>query len=69
MDSAMKADQREIERRMEHFEKACRNGGIKLTHQRIEIFREVAESDEHPDAEKVYQGVRERVPTVSYNFV
>lgn len=65
----MKTDQREIDRRMEHFEKACRDRGIKLTHQRIEIFREVAESDEHPDAEKVYRGVRARVPTVSLDTV
>ncbi len=69
MDSAMKPDPREIDRRMEQFEQACRDGGIKLTHQRIEIFREVAESDEHPDAEKVYQGVRERMPTVSLDTV
>ncbi len=69
MDSAMKSDLREIARRMERFEKACRDRGIKLTHQRIEIFREVAESDEHPDAETVYRGVRDRMPTVSLDTV
>lgn len=65
----MKTDPREVDRRMEQFERACRDRGIKLTHQRIEIFREVAESDEHPDAEKVYQGVRDRMPTVSLDTV
>jgi Fur family peroxide stress response transcriptional regulator len=59
----------EVERRMARFEKVCRDSGIKLTHQRIEIFREVAKTGEHPDAEKVYSGVRERMPTVSLDTV
>lgn len=65
----MNSDPREIDRRIERFEKACRSGGIKITHQRIEIFQEVAESNEHPDAERIYQGVRERMPTVSLDTV
>ena len=39
--------------------------GMKVTHQRTEIFREVAGSDEHPDAETVYQRVRKRVTGIS----
>ncbi len=65
----MKFNPREIARRREHFEKACRDEGAKLTPQRIEIFREVAQSNAHPDAEKVYRGVRERIPTVSLDTV
>jgi Fur family peroxide stress response transcriptional regulator len=42
---------------------------VKLTHQRLEICREVAESGDHPDAETVYTGVKERVPTVSLDTV
>ena len=59
----------EIEQRMARFEAVCRDSGVKLTHQRIEIFREVAQTGEHPDAEKVFQGVRQRVPTVSLDTV
>jgi len=54
---------------MERFEQVCRNSGMKLTHQRMEIFREVARTGDHPNAEKVYQGVRERMPTVSLDTV
>ncbi len=61
----MKASEREIERRMEHFEQVCREAGVKLTHQRMEIFREVALSGDHPDAETVFHGVRERIPALS----
>ncbi|MGC4116123.1 MAG: Fur family transcriptional regulator [Myxococcales bacterium] len=59
----------EIQARVEHFKEACRQSGVKLTHQRLEIFREVAASTAHPDAEAVYKAVRERLPTVSLDTV
>ena len=54
---------------MARFNEACRKSGAKLTHQRIEIFREVAQSTDQPGVEKVYQGVRKRIPTVSLDTV
>ena len=65
----IKISKQEIEQRMEHFKEVCRNSGMKLTHQRMEIFREVAQTGDHPDAETVYQGVRERMPTMSLDTV
>jgi Fur family transcriptional regulator, peroxide stress response regulator len=65
----MKIEEREVEQRMERFETVCRDEGIKLTHQRIEIFREVAQAGDHPDAEQVFQRVRDRMPTVSLDTV
>ena len=65
----MKATKQDIEQRMARFNEACRESGAKLTHQRMEIFREVAQSLDHPDVEKVYQGVRKRMPTVSLDTV
>ena len=65
----MKASARELERRMKRFEQVCRDAGVKLTHQRMEIFREVAQSCDHPDAETVLHGVRDRMPTVSLDTV
>jgi Fur family peroxide stress response transcriptional regulator len=59
----------DIDQRMSRFEKVCRQSGAKLTHQRMEIFREVAQTVEHPDAEKVLQGVRKRIPTISMDTV
>jgi Fur family peroxide stress response transcriptional regulator len=54
---------------MARFERVCRDAGVKLTHQRIEIFREVAGTGDHPDAETVLRGVRKRLPTVSLDTV
>jgi len=55
--------------KLERFRASCREAGVKLTHQRMEIFREVAASTAHPDAEAVYQGVRSRIPSVSLDTV
>ncbi|MBW1811861.1 MAG: transcriptional repressor [Deltaproteobacteria bacterium] len=65
----MKINKREIERRIGRFNEVCRNSGVKLTHQRVEIFREVAQTGDHPEAERVYNGVRERMPTISLDTV
>jgi Fur family peroxide stress response transcriptional regulator len=58
-----------LQKRMDHFKKELRNAGVKLTHQRMEIFREVAMSKEHADAEKIYRAVRKRLPSISLDTV
>lgn len=54
---------------LELFKQSCLAKGIKLTHQRIEIFRELALSEEHPDADTVLTRVRKRIPTISRDTV
>lgn len=53
----------------ERLELACQNAGLRMTHQRMEIFREVARTDEHPDADTIFKRVRERLPTVSNDTI
>lgn len=59
----------EIKRRMQRFEQVCRQQGLKVTHQRMEIFRELAGTNEHPDAKAIYGAVHRRVPAVSLDTV
>lgn len=59
----------EMERRLERLHEACRESGMRMTHQRLEIFREVAQTEEHPDAEIIFNRVRERMPNVSHDTV
>jgi Fur family peroxide stress response transcriptional regulator len=59
----------ETARRVAQFKAIARDKGIKLTPQRLEIFREVASSLQHPDAETVYRAVHARMPTVSLDTV
>lgn len=59
----------ELKKRMGQFKEALKKSGIKLTHQRLEIFKEVAKSVNHPDAAAIFKGVRKRVPTISLDTV
>jgi Fur family peroxide stress response transcriptional regulator len=59
----------EAERRLSLFSAALRTSGLRLTHQRLEVAREVAGTDAHPDVDAVYRGVRERLPTISLDTV
>jgi Fur family peroxide stress response transcriptional regulator len=61
--------EREVKQRMARFEQVCREAGVRLTHQRMEIFREVAQTGDHPDAEMVHERVRKRMPTVSLDTI
>jgi Fur family transcriptional regulator, peroxide stress response regulator len=65
----MEPSKEEVQERMNRFTQASRESGIRLTHQRIEIFREVARTGDHPDAETVFKRVRKRIPTVSLDTV
>lgn len=56
-------------RRLEHLKAVVKEAGVKLTHQRLEIFRELAETQEHPTAETIFRAVQQRVPTVSVDTV
>ncbi len=58
-----------FESNLDKFRDACRTRGIKATHQREEIYREVMHNCEHPDAEAVFRGVKARLPTVSLDTV
>lgn len=58
-----------IDQRIASFETECRNRGLKVTHQRVEIYRALAESSEHPDAETVFKQVRMSVRAISVDTV
>ena len=57
------------EQRLDHLKAVAKKAGVKLTHQRLEIFRELAATDEHPDADTVFRAVQQRMPTVSVDTV
>ena len=65
----MHVERRELDRRLLRFKDAARKAGVKLTHQRLEIFREVASSLEHPAVEAVFHAVQARIPTMSLDTV
>jgi Fur family transcriptional regulator, peroxide stress response regulator len=58
-----------IQRRLDSFVEACRERGLKVTHQRVEIYRELVSTGDHPDAEIIHRNVRRRIPTISLDTV
>ncbi len=59
----------EVERRVELMRRALREQGMKFTHQRLEVVREIAAAEDHPDVEHLFCSVRTRVPTISLDTV
>ena len=58
-----------IDARMKKFFATCQSAGVKMTQQRIEIFREVALSSRHPDAAAVFENLRGKMPSLSLDTV
>ena len=65
----LKSEQTRSEQRLEHMKAALRRAGVKLTPQRLEIFRELTGTEAHPDAETLFRAVQQRMPTVSVDTV
>lgn len=51
------------------FRKVCKERGIKVTPQRLEIFREVMRAHDHPSVEDIYIRVKDRLPSISLDTV
>jgi Fur family peroxide stress response transcriptional regulator len=51
------------------FAEACRQAGLRLTPQRLEIFRELAEATDHPSAEDLHHRLRSKFPPISLDTV
>ncbi|MDY0087172.1 MAG: transcriptional repressor [Coriobacteriia bacterium] len=65
----MRVSRVEYDRRVNEFVKALHGHGMRATHQRLEVVRQIAGTDEHPDVETVYREVRKRMPTISLDTV
>ena len=63
------AKRHNIHEPLQRFERICRAKGLRLTHQRSEIYRELAKYPGHPTAENVFKKVRKRLKTISLDTV
>jgi len=60
---------RRIEEQLDAFRAQCRATGLKITPQRVAVYRALIESTEHPGAEAVFRLVRETFPSISLDTV
>ena len=61
----MHLDRDKTNLRSERYREVLSQSGIKLTHQRCVIMDVIAQTNEHPDTETVYQAVQKQIPTIS----
>jgi Fur family transcriptional regulator, peroxide stress response regulator len=54
---------------IEHLKHLCYESGIKLTHQRLEVFRELLSASDHPSAENIHKRLHKKLPTIAIDTV
>jgi len=59
----------ELNKKMGAFQARCREAGLKVTPQRVAVYKVLLETKEHPSAEVVFQNVREVFPSISLDTV
>ena len=67
--TAQIANRHETETRMHAFQAQCHAAGLKVTPQRMAVYKALVESDEHPSAEVVFRTVRRTLPSISLDTV
>lgn len=58
-----------IDEKIRRFADFCRKTGLRVTPQRIEIYKQLISTDEHPSAEILYEKVRKTFPSISFDTV
>ena len=61
--------QQPLHEKLTAFEQACKAAGLRLTHQRLEIFQELARASDHPSAETLHKRLLQRMPTISLDTI
>lgn len=51
------------------FESTCQKHGLKITPQRITIYKELLKADDHPSMDDIFQKIRVLLPNISFDTV
>jgi Fur family peroxide stress response transcriptional regulator len=60
---------KDLENKTETLYSLCRQKQLKITPQRVEVYKALMASDEHPSAEAVYKKVKKNLPNISLDTV
>jgi len=58
-----------IEKRVDWFSNRCRQIGLKVTPQRVAVYKELLKTKEHPSADVLYRKVKKIFPSISLDTV
>lgn len=64
-----KMSRAKVDEKIRWFTGLCRKTGLRVTPQRIEIYKELIMTDDHPSAETLYEKVRQTFPNISFDTV
>jgi Fur family peroxide stress response transcriptional regulator len=56
-------------RRLKNFVETCKKSNLKVTPQRMAIYRELLNSTEHPTVDAMFQNIQKQFPNISYDTV
>lgn len=59
----------EVQDLLSHFANKCRQANLKVTPQRIAIFKQLIKSENHPSADNVFKSIRSELPHISFDTV
>lgn len=59
----------DISKQIDFLARKCQKLGLKLTNQRIEIYKELVNADDHPSAETLHKRLVDRIPSLSVDTV
>ncbi|MHC4174330.1 MAG: Fur family transcriptional regulator [Planctomycetota bacterium] len=59
----------ELDEKVQWFINLCRKKGLKVTPQRVTVYRELVGTNKHPSAEKLHSKVKKRFPSISLDTV
>jgi len=59
----------EIRQKIDDFSARCRQAGLKITPQRLAIYKALITTTEHPSTDMVYQRVGKDFPNISFDTV
>jgi Fur family peroxide stress response transcriptional regulator len=64
-----KLNSAEMDERIRRFTELCRKSGLKVTPQRIEVYKQLISTEGHPSAEILYEKVKKAFPSISFDTV
>ena len=59
----------ELDQKLGAFRARCRQAGLKITPQRVEVYKTLIQTTEHPSAEMVFRKIRKVLPNISLDTV
>ena len=59
----------DLKEKIEEFKRKARMSGLKVTPQRVAVYREIISRNDHPSAEELYESLKDKIDGISLTTV